>query len=134
MHYHETVLMSAISRAMFQEGVSTHIQFCIFQLRRNTCGMLSGLSTPYTPVFQLLAYRDTIIQAARTVDPGIINITSNETWKRVKIHGVPLFLYMGKGTNGLNKLREEIEVENEGVEIPMEIRWLGRVSTIRDRV
>ena len=117
---------------MFQEGISTHIH--IFQLWRNARGTLSGLSTPYTPVSQLLVYRDTIIRAVRTVDPGIVNITSNETWKWVKIHGVTLFLYMGKGTNGLNKLREEIEAENEGVEIPMEMRWLGRVPTIQERV
>ena len=40
---------------------------------------------------------------------------------------------MGKGTFGLNKLRAEIESENEGVEIPMEMRWLGRVPDIKQR-
>ena len=62
-----------------------------------------------------------------------MNITANETWKRLKIHGVPLERYLGKGTFGLNKLRTEIESENEGVEIPMEMRWLGRVPEIKER-
>ena len=89
--------------------------------------------TPFAPVGQLLHFRDTILRAARTVDPAIVNITANETWKRLKIHGVPLERYLGKGTFGLNKLRAEIESENEGVEIPMEMRWLGRVPDIKQR-
>src|SRR6266576_460067 len=105
-NYHEADLISAASRAMYQEGIPTHIR--IFSLRRNSRGTLAGLSTPFAPVSQLLAYKDTILRSVRTVDPGIVNITANETWKRVKIHGVPLVRYLGKGTHGLNKLREEI--------------------------
>lgn len=129
--FHETKLMSAVSMALYQEKVPTHIR--IFQLRRNAKGTLVGLSTPFAPIEQLLAHRDTILRAARTVDPAIVDITANETWKRLKIHGVPLERYLGKGTFGLNKLRAEIESENEGVEIPMEMRWLGRVPTIKER-
>ena len=81
----------------------------------------------------MLSYRDTILRAARTVDPAIIDIVKNETWKRLKMHGVPLERYLGKGTFGLNKLRAEIESENQGVEIPMEMRWLGRVPDIKQR-
>ena len=34
--------------------------------------------------------------------------------------------YMGKERDGgLRKLREELEAENSGVQIPAEIRWLG---------
>ena len=129
--FHETKLMSAVSMALYQEKVPTHIR--IFQLCRNAKGTLAGLSTPFAPIEQLLAYRDTILRAARTVDPAIVDITANKTWKRLKIHGVPLERYLGKGTFGLNKLWAEIESENEGVEIPMEMRWLGRVPTIKER-
>ena len=41
--------------------------------------------------------------------------------------------YLGKGTFRLNKLRAEIESENEGVEIPMEMRWLGWAPSIKER-
>ena len=63
----------------------------------------------------------------------MVDITANETWCRVKIHGVSLNRYLGRGTHGLEKLREEIEAENDGVEIPMQIRWLGRVPDIKER-
>ena len=108
--YHETRLMSAVSMALYQEKVPTHIR--IFQLRRNERGTPAGLSTPNAPAEQLLSYRDTILRAARTVDPAIVDIVKNETWRRLKIHGVPLERYLGKGTFGLNKLRAEIESEN----------------------
>ena len=117
--------------ALYQEKVPTHVR--IFQLRRNEKGTLAGLSTTNAPVEQLLNYRDTILRAARTVDPAIIDIIKNETWKRLKMHGIPLERYLGKGTFGLNKLRAEIESENQGVEIPMEMRWLGRVPDIKQR-
>lgn len=117
---------------LYQEGVPSHIR--IFQLRKNTRGTLAGLSTPFAPVEQLLLYKDTVIRAARTMDPTIVDITANETWRRVKIHGVSLSRYLGKGTHGLDKLRQEIEAENEGVEISMQMRWLGRVPTIKERV
>ena len=36
---------------------------------------------------------------------------------------------MGKEKNGgLRKLREELEAENSGVQIPAEIRWLGEAK------
>ena len=94
---------------------------------------MAGLSTPFARIDQLLAYRNTILGAGLTVDPTVVDISANETWRRVKIHGVPLNRYLGKGTHGLEKLREEIEAENEGVEIPMQIRWLGRVPDIKQR-
>ena len=81
----------------------------------------------------LLQHRDTIIRAVHTVDSGIHNFTANETWSRVKIHGVPLARYLGRGTFGLDKLRAELEAENKNLEIPMVARWLGRVPDIKDR-
>ena len=35
---------------------------------------------------------------------------------------------MEKGSGGLQKLREELEAENEGVQAPSEARWLGGAS------
>ena len=35
------------------------------------------------------------------------------TWKRVKIHGFPAARYVGRGSFGMEKLREELEVEND---------------------
>ena len=95
-------IVSAVNRALHQEDVPAHIW--MFQLRRNVKGTFAGLSTSFTPIEQLLGARDTVIRAARTVDLSIVDITANETWHRVKIHGVPLNQYLGKGTHGLEKL------------------------------
>ena len=125
-------VMSAVNRALHQEGAPIYVR--MYQLRKNARGTLAGLSTPSAPIEQLLLFRDTVIRAARTVEPAVVDITANETWRRVKIHGVSLNRYLGRGTHGLEKLREEIVAENEGVEVPMQIRWLGRVPDIKERV
>jgi len=40
---------------------------------------------------------------------------------------------MGKGTEGLQKMREEFEAENEGIKVPTKVRWLPNPRTIRER-
>jgi hypothetical protein len=51
-----------------------------------------------------LRFKDIIIIAARSVDQGIIDIQQNETWTRLKIYGVSLNRYLGKGTEELDKI------------------------------
>lgn len=57
----------------------------------------------------------------------------NEVWRRLEIHGIPLARYVRKGTHGTEKLREEIEAENEGATIPLLVRWLGKLAEIKER-
>lgn len=38
-----------------------------------------------------------------------------------------------QGTYGTEKLREEIEAENEGVTITLAVRWLGKLAEIEER-
>jgi hypothetical protein len=78
-------------------------------------------------------YEAVAIKAARTLNRGIIGFVENEAWQRLKIQGVPLNRYVGRGTNGLEKPREEIQAENAGVIIPMATRWLGRVPQLKER-
>jgi len=80
-----------------------------------------------------LMYRDITISAERTVDKGVIAIEENESQERLKIHALPLVRYLGKGTVGLQKMREEFEAENEGIAIPTQVRWLANPCTIRER-
>lgn len=42
-----------------------------------------------------------------------------------KIHGVPVARYMGRGTGGTGKHREELEAENERLKVPCD-GWGGR--------
>jgi hypothetical protein len=41
--------------------------------------------------------------------------------------------YIGKGTKGLQKTREEIQAGNDRVTIPVQVRWLSNPPTIRER-
>jgi len=46
---------------------------------------------------------------------------------------VPPVQNIGEGTEGLQKTREEFEVENEGVAIPAQVRWLANPHIMRER-
>ena len=101
--------------------------------RRNAKGAITAITHQNATAGMAMQYHDIIITAARTVDRGVVDVEENETWERLKIHAVPLVRYMGKGTEGLQKMREEFEAENEGIAIPTQVRWLANPRTIRER-
>ena len=63
------------------------------------------------------------------MDTSITSLGPFEKWGWVKIHDVSLLGYMEKGSGGLQKLREELEAENERVQVPSAARWLGGAVT-----
>jgi len=73
------------------------------------------------------------MMAARSVDKAIIDVEGNKSWERLKIDSVPLVWYMGKGTEGLQMMRDEIKAQNEGVTIPAQVRWQLNTRTIKER-
>jgi hypothetical protein len=122
---------SEVNRALRRAGVPDHIRLA--KLRRNDNGVLTGLVGDRTNATQFLLYRETILRAARKADSGVIAVESNETWARLKIHGVPLHRYMRDDpAEGLQLLREEIEAENPGVTIPL-ASWLAAPRLIKAR-
>jgi hypothetical protein len=74
-----------------------------------------------------------IITAARTVDNRFIDVEESGLWEMLKIHTVHLVRYMWKGTEGLQKMQNEFEAENEGIVIPSQLRWLANPRTMRER-
>jgi hypothetical protein len=40
---------------------------------------------------------------------------------------------MGHGTEGLEMIRDEIHGENEGVTVPVQVRWLASCQSIKER-
>jgi len=121
----------AINRALFHQQALAHIR--IMNARRNVKGAISAITHQNPTAEMALQYRDIIITAARTVDKGVIEVEENESWERLKIQAVPLEWHMGKGTQGLQKMREEFEAENKCVAIPAQVRWLANPCTIRER-
>jgi hypothetical protein len=124
-------ILSAVNRALFAAKVQHFIR--LQEVKRNPRGAITGFTSATCTADMLMLHRDVILKAARTLDEGIIDLELNESWCRLKVHAIPLLRYVGKGTLGTQKLRAEIEAENEGVVIPTQIRWLGSMSSIKDR-
>jgi hypothetical protein len=124
-------IVSEVNRALWARQVPAHIR--MIRMLTNMRGSIKALARENTSADMLIAFREIIVTAARKVDQGIIDIEKNETWERVKMHGINFDQYMAKRSGGLKKLREEIHAENEGVIIPMAIRWMGRVADMKDK-
>jgi hypothetical protein len=116
-------IASAINRARFHQKAPAHIR--IMNAKRNAKGAITAITHPNATAEIALQYCDIITTAARTVDKGVVDVEENESWERLKIHAVPLIRYMGKGTEGQQKIREEFKAENEGIVIPTQVRWLA---------
>jgi len=124
-------IVSAIKRALFHQKAPAHVR--IMNAKRNAKGAITAITHPNETAEMALPYRDIIITAARTVDKGVVDVQENESQERLMIHAVPLIQYTGKGTEGLKKMREEFEAENEGIVMPTQVRWLANPRTIRER-
>jgi len=109
-------IASAINRALFHQQAPAHIR--IMNAKRNAKGGITAIMHPNATAEMAVQYRDIINTAERTVDKAVVDIEENETWAGLMIHSAPLLQYMGKGTEGRQKMREELEAENEGIVSP----------------
>jgi len=117
-------ISSKVNRVLFEAKFPyfVHIQ----GVTKITRGCLSTITTPGATAEMLIRFREVVIRAARKVDAGIVDIETNEHWERVRMHGVNFDRYLGKKTGGgLQKLRQELQAENEGVVLPLAINWIG---------
>jgi len=123
-------ISSAITRALFHQKAPAHVR--IMNAKRNAKGEITAITNPNATAEMALQNRNIIITAARTVDKAVMDVEQNESLERLKIHAGPLVQNMGKGTEGRQMMREEFEVENEGIVIPTQVRLLANPSTIRE--
>jgi len=125
-------ISSEVNRALFEAKVPHCVR--IQGVTRNTRGCLSTITTPAATAGMLIRYQEIVIKAARKVDAGIVDIEMNELWERVKMHGVNFDRYLGKKTGGgLEKLRQELLAENEGVVLPLTITWIGGPKDVQKK-
>jgi hypothetical protein len=120
----------AINRALFHRKAPAQIR--IMNAKSNARGTITAITHQNATAAMAPIFRDAIITAVRTVNKGVIDVEENESWERRKIHSVPLVRYMGKGTEGLQKMRDEIHAENAGVTVPVQVRWLASPHSIKD--
>jgi hypothetical protein len=121
----------AINRALFHQKSPAHIW--IMNAKRNTRSIITAITHPDRRAVMALVYGGIIITTTCTVDIKVIDIEENQSWERLKIHALPLVRYMGKGTQGLQKMWDEIHAENEGVAVPVQVQWLGSAHGIEER-
>ena len=125
-------ISSEVNRALFEAKVPHFVR--IQGVTKNTRGCLSTITTPGATAEMLIRYREIVIRAARKVDAGILDIEMNELWERVKMHGVNFDRYLGKKTGGgLQKLRQELQAENQGVVLPLAINWIGGPKDVQKK-
>jgi hypothetical protein len=125
----EQKIASAINRALFHQKAPAHIR--IMNAKRNARGMITAITHLNATAVIALIYCD-IITTARTVDKGVIDVEENECWERLNIHAVRLVRYMGKGTESLPKMRDEIHSDEEGVTVPVEVWSLASPHSIKE--
>jgi len=116
-------IASAINGALFHQKAPAHIR--IINAKRHAKGAIYAITHPNATSEMPLQCRNIIITAARTVDKGVVDVEENQSCERLMIHTVPLIRYMGKGTEGLQKMREKFEAQNEGIVIPTQrmVAW-----------
>jgi len=125
-------ISSEVNRALFEAKVPYFVR--IQGVTKNTRGCMSTITTPGATADMLIRYREIVIKAARKVDAGIVDIETNELWEKVKMHGVNFDRYLGKKTGGgLEKLRQELQAENEGVVLPLAISWIGGPKDVQKK-
>lgn len=96
-------------------------------------GKYRGSTRPTSNAGQLLEHRDAVIQAARKADPAVTGLEARTSWWWLKVNAVPVARFLGRGSNGTDSLREELEAENEGLAIPSAVRWLGGAASVKAR-
>jgi len=119
----------AMNKALFKQKALGHIR--IMNAKRNAKGAIMEFPHHRATVEMALPYRDLIITAAWMVDKGVIDVEEHESSERLKVHAVPLMRFIGKGTEGLHKMQDEIHVDNERVAIPIQVRWLANPHSFR---
>jgi gentisate 1,2-dioxygenase len=113
-------IASATNRALFHQHAPTHIR--IMNPWRNAMGAITAIIHQNPTAEMPVRLGNIFFTAARTVHRAVVDIKGKETCEWLKIHTVPLVRNMGNGTEGLQKMQEEFQAENEGIPIPTQVR------------
>jgi len=122
-------MTAAINIALHQTGAPAHIRVQAVTVSRR--GVLHTTAGPEANAKMVLHFKEAILKAARTVDPGVCDMQENGEWLRFKLARVPLEVYAGTG--GLDLLARQLVAENP--EMPLEIMrigWLNSERTIKE--
>jgi len=94
-------------------------------------GTITAIITHNVTAEMALLNHNIIIPAARTIDNRVVDVKGNRCCERLKIHAEHLMQYMRQGTEGLQMMAVEFEVENKGILILTHVQWLANPHDIR---
>jgi hypothetical protein len=77
-------------------------------------------------------YQNEMVNAIREVDWAVLDIHELEKWIRLKVYGILLNCFMGKGMHGVQKLQLEIQANHYDVQVLPSICWLGNLHIIKE--
>jgi hypothetical protein len=112
-------IVSGINRALSHQQAPAHIK--LIPARRKGKSTITAITHQNRTEQMDIQCQDNNMTGVGNLEERLLDVQEHETWDSLKIHEVPLVHYMGKGTEGLQKRREEFEAENKGVAIPTQV-------------
>jgi hypothetical protein len=93
-------LMAAINNCLYMKG-APHFHR-VAHVTRNSKGTIMATSAPAVDAKTLIThYRNEMVNAIREVDRAVLDVHELEKWIKLKVHGIPLNRFIGKGTHGV---------------------------------
>jgi hypothetical protein len=124
--------MAAINNCLYLKNAPQFHR--VAKVTRNAKGTITATTVPGVDATMLLhLYHNEILNAIREVDRGVTNVKELDKWVHLKVYGIPLNRFMGRGTQGVQKLQLEIQANHKGVEVLPGICWLGKAGSIKER-
>jgi len=129
-------LVVAMNAALSKAQAPAHVR--VERVDINDRGTVTAKMGPNATGVMALKFKHALLNAAKSVDDSIEEMTPNETWTRLKLHGVRLSRYYtpeehNEGGGGLDRLREDLKNAFPHLDMPLEPRWLLRPDKLRSR-
>ena len=122
-------ITTAINKALFAAApTSTHIR--VEFVRCSPKGTITASAAMGADAKMLMLFRKQILEAANKTEPTIIDVGTNETWKKLKIMGVPYEVF--RSADGMKEIASCLEIENALV-VPFAPRWLRQQRWLEEQ-
>ena len=122
--------MLVLNKALQRANVPAYVRF--IKVGYSQSGAISGLLTEKSNAEKLLGeYSTTLIRAAKSVDERTVGVEKLEQWHRLKVYGMPLMRYFGKGKMKL--LCREIK-SSTGIKLKTMPRWVISKARLEERL
>jgi hypothetical protein len=115
-------IVLVLSKPLLHQKPPAH--FRKINAKWNVNSLLPAITHQNSMAAMALADNSAIINAAYTVDMGVIDIEDNDLWERLQVSAVSLVRYMGKCIEGLQSMRHALHLVNKDVVMPVKVRWL----------